>query len=177
MRKNLAAAALAACSVLAVAGAANATVIPSTSSSFPSVTVTPSPYTIGYYSDQSNVDVGSQDPANVETVLEGWFGQQLSFVGGGACGANGTIANNCTTSNGGGSSNLTAQVFGVHFGNRFIAFLFPQPVNGFSILGLRFGVSNIYAFNGAQVPLPAAVWLMGAGLAGLGFASKRRKKV
>jgi hypothetical protein len=164
-------------SAVAVTGAANATVYPSTSPSFPSVTVTPSPYTIGYYSDRSNVDVGNQSPANVELALEGWFGQDLSFVGGGACGANGAFANNCTTSNGGGgSSNLTAQVFGVHFGNNFIAFLFPQPVNGFSILGLRFGVSNIYAFNGAQVPLPAAIWLMGAGVAGLAFASKRRKK-
>jgi hypothetical protein len=160
---------------LAAGSVAGATVYASTSPSFPSVTVTPSPYTIGYYSDLSNVDVGSQSPANVETVLEGWFGQQLSFVGGGACGANGVFANSCTTTNGGGSSTLTAQVFGVHFGDRFIAFLFPQPVNGFQVLGLRFGVSNIYAFNGAQVPLPAAAWLMGAGLLGMGAAARRRK--
>jgi len=168
-------ASVAGAAALVVGAVAGATVFPSTSPSFPSVTVSPSPYKIGYYSDQSNADVGNQSPANVEKVLEGWFGQNLSFVGGGSCGANGAISNNCTTTRGGGSSNLTAQVFGVHFGNRFIAFIFPQPVNGFQVLGLRFGVSNIYAFNGAQVPLPAAAWLMGAGLLGIGIAARRRK--
>lgn len=40
--------------------------------------------------------------------------------------------------------------------------------------GLRGGgLSNYTEFG--QIPLPAAVWLMGAGLAGLAFAQRRRK--
>lgn len=36
------------------------------------------------------------------------------------------------------------------------------------------GLSNITEFGGNEIPVPGAIWLMGAGLAGLGFA--RRKK-
>lgn len=159
---------------------AHAAVIAYGQAGFPSVTVTPSNFTAAFYSSDSNSDVGNQSPANVETVMESWFGKQFSFVGGGACGASPTFTNNCTAfENGskGGISNLTAQLFAVHFGNRFIAFLFPSAVNGFEILGLRFGVSNIYAFNGdtPPIPVPGAIWLMGAGLAGLGFANRRKK--
>ncbi len=166
----------------AAMSSANAAVIAYGQPGFPAVTVTPNNFTAAFYSDDSNSDVGNQSPANVEAVMESWFGQQLSFVGGGACGASPTYVNNCTAfENGvkGGVSNLTAQLFAVHFGNRFIAFLFPSAVNGFEILGLRFGVSNIYAFNGDMppIPVPGAIWLMGAGLAGLGFANRRKKAV
>ena len=167
---------------------ANAALYRSGDAGFPSVTTNPSNWTDAVYSDESNSDVGNQSPANVETVLESmaWFGQSLSFVGGGACGASPAYNNNCTqfdngggNSNKGGISNLTAAVFAVHFGNRFIAFMFDQPVNGFEVLGLRYDVSNIYAFNADSaptVPLPAAAWLMLAGVAGLGFAGRKTKK-
>lgn len=142
----------------------------------------PAGFTQAYYSSDSNTDVGNQSPANVLSVLSTWFGQTLTFVGGGACGASPTYSNNCTAfdngggnSNKGGISNITAQIFGVHFGNRFLAVLYPSAVNGFKVTGLRFGVSNIYAFNGeTEVPVPGAIWLMGAGLAGLGFARRRK---
>lgn len=159
---------------------ASATVVPFGDPAFPSVTVTPSTFAEAYYSTSSNTDVGNQSPANVESVLEGWFGRQLSFVGGGACGAAPTFSNNCQafTNNGvkGGRSNLAGTVYGVHFGNRFIAFLYNGGVNGFEISGLRFGVSNIYVFNDVkEVPLPGAVWLMLAGLGGLAAAGRRKK--
>ena len=182
-KKAIGSALAAAAGLFAAISSANAAVIAYGQPGFPSVVVTPNTFTQAFYSDDSNTDVGNQSPANVETVLEGWFGQSLDFVGGGACGASPTYTNNCTTytkgsgnSNKGGISNLTAQVFGVHFGNRFIAYIFATPVNGFDILGLRFGVSNIYAFNGTpEIPLPGAIWLMGAGLAGLGFAARKKK--
>lgn len=163
---------------------ANATVVAYGQAGFPSVTVTPNTFTQGFYSNDSNTDVGNQSPANVTSVLSGWFGQSLTFVGGGACGASPSYSNNCTAfdngggnSNKGGISNLMAQVFGVHFGNRFIAFSYSAPVNGFQILGLRFGVSNIYAFNGTpEVPVPGAIWLMGSAMVGLGFAATRRRR-
>lgn len=151
------------------------------------ITTAPNTWLDAVYSDESNVDVGNQNPGTVETVLESaaWFNTSLSFVGGGACGSAPTFTNNCTqqdlgggNSNKTGESNLTANVFGVHFGNRFIAFIFENPVNGFEIFGLRFGVSNIYAFNSAttpEVPIPGAIWLMGAGLAGLQIARKKKK--
>jgi hypothetical protein len=164
------------------ASAANATVIAYGQPGFPAVTVSPNSFVEAYYSDSSNADVGNQSPANVQSVLQGWFGGALSFVGGGSCGASPTYTNNCTAydngggnSNKGGISNLTAQIFAVHFGNRFIAFLYPGPVSGFQIDGLRFGVSNIYAFNGTpEIPVPGALWLMGSALVGLGFARRRR---
>ena len=151
------------------------------------VTTDPSNWLDAVYSDASNVDVGNQSPPTVEAVLESaaWFNTALSFVGGGACGSAPTFANNCSqqdlgggNSNKTGESNLTANVFGVHFGNNFIAFIFENPVNGFEIFGLRFGVSNIYAFNSEtapEVPIPGAIWLMGAGLAGLQIARKKKK--
>lgn len=163
---------------IAAFSSANATVIAYGQPGFPSVTVTPNTFTQAFFSNASNTDVGNQSPANVQTVLESWFGQTLSFAGGGACGASPTYANNCTAyDNGvkGGISNLTAQIFAVHFGNNFLAFLYPAAVNGFQIDGLRFGVSNIYAFNAPEIPVPAAAWLMASALGGLAFAARRGK--
>lgn len=182
-KKAIGSALAAAAGLIAAISSANAAVIAHGQPGFPSVVVAPNSFTQAFYSDDSNTDVGNQSPANVETVLESWFGQGLDFVGGGSCGASPAYSNNCTAytqgsgnSNKGGISNLTAQVFGVHFGNRFIAYIFASPVNGFNILGLRFGVSNIYAFNGTpEVPLPGAIWLMGAGLAGLSFAARKKR--
>lgn len=183
--KVIAAAAALAFSV-AAAGSASATVVPFGDPAFPAVTVSPGTFVQAFYSDDSNTDVGNQSPANVLAVMQAWFGETLTFVGGGACGASPGFSNNCTAfdngsgpSNKGGISNLTAQLFGVHFGNRFIAFLYSGPVNGFEINGLRFGVSNIYAFNGEgnEIPVPGAIWLMGAGLAGLGFARRRKAAI
>ncbi len=183
-RKSLGAALVAAFS-LAAAGAADATVIAYGQPGFPNVTVVPNTFTQGFYSTQSNVDVGNQSPANVENVLESWFGLKLSFVGGGACGASPTYQNGCTAfnpggnSNKGGISNLAGRVYGVHFGNRFITFLYPGTISGFQIGELRFGVSNIYVFDAKtpEIPVPGAVWLMGSALAGLGLAKRRKKSV
>jgi len=174
----------AAAGLLAAFSTASAAVIAYGQPGFPGVTVTPNTFTAAFYSDDANTDVGNQSPANVLSVMQSWFGQSLTFVGGGACGASPTFANNCTAfdngggpSNKGGVSNLTAQLFGVHFGNKFIAFFYSGPINGFRIDGLRNGVSNIYAFSGTpeEIPVPGAIWLMGAGLAGLGFANRRKK--
>jgi hypothetical protein len=147
------------------------------------VTVSPLPFDALRSSDQSNVDVGNQSPANVETVLEsaGWFNTPLTFVGGGACGASPSFANNCSAfENGtkGGTSNLEANVFAVHYGNNFIAVLYSQVVAGFGIDNLSNGVSNIYAFNStvSQVPLPAALPLLFSALGMLGLADWWRRR-
>jgi hypothetical protein len=75
-----------------------------------------------------------------------------------------------------GTSNFEANVFGIHYGNNFIAVLYSDLVSGFEINGLRNGVSNIYAFTTVTaVPLPAAVWLFGTAiLALLGITRRRR---
>ena len=169
--------------VIGASTAANATVVAYGDPAFPNVTAAPAGFVSAYYSDNASSDVGSQSPSNVLSVLSTWFGQSLTFISGGACGASPSYANGCTSydlgggnSSKGGVSSISAQLYGVHFGNRFIAFLYNGPVNGFQIDGLRFGVSNIYAFNAPQeVPLPGALWLMGAGLAGLGFARRNGK--
>ena len=147
------------------------------------VTVLPATFIEVRSSDQSNVDVGPQNPANVEAVLESsvWFDQPLTFVGGGACGVSPNFQNGCTAfdvnGNKGGSSNLEGNVFGVHYGNAFIAVLYSGSISNFSIEGLVNGVSNIYAFNTvSQVPLPAAFPLFFSALALLGLGSWFRRK-
>jgi hypothetical protein len=44
-----------------------------------------------------------------------------------------------------------------------------------SFTGQGSGLSHFTEFGTPEVPVPAAVWLMGAGLAGLGFAGRRKK--
>jgi hypothetical protein len=149
------------------------------------VTVSPLPFSDVRSSDVSNVDIGNQSPANVEAKLESaaWFNTPLTFVGGGACGAFPTFANGCTGfENGskGGTSNLAANVYGVHYGNNFIAVLYGQEIAGFDIDGLSNGVSNIYAFNSStsvsQVPLPAALPLFLTAISMLGLAGWWRRR-
>lgn len=132
------------------------------------------------YSDAANADFAAatgssgQNAANVNAALQVWFGISLTTVGGGHCGDLGSF---CTTGAGNsGTSSLLGNVFGVHFGNNFIGFLFSMSFNDFQISGLPNGVSNIYAFNGAVTPIPAAAWLFGSGLAVLGFVGRKRKK-
>ncbi len=149
------------------------------------VTVSPLPFAAVRSTTDSNTDIGSQNPANVESKLESaaWFNTPLTFVGGGACGTSPAFANGCTAfdngggpANKGGSSTFEANVFGIHYGNNFIAVLYSDLVSTFEINGLRNGVSNIYAFTTVTaVPLPAAIWLFGtAMLALLGITRRRR---
>ena len=131
-----------------------------------------------WFTDSANDDIGSQSPANVRQVLgtAAWIGSSLTFVSGGAC----TNAANCTTgpTNSGTwtYSGTAANVFGIHFGNNFIALLFADALTAFSITGLPHGVSNIYAYNVATTPLPAALVLFGSGLGLLGFVDWLRRR-
>lgn len=149
------------------------------------VTVSPLPFAAVRSSDDSNTDIGSQNPANVEAKLEtaAWFNQPLTFVGGGACGVSPAVDNGCSAfdlgggnSNKGGTSTFEANVFGIHYGNNFIAVLYSDLVSGFEINGLRNDVSNIYAFTTVTaVPLPAAVWLFGTAILALLGVTRRRR--
>jgi hypothetical protein len=131
-----------------------------------------------WFSDKANDDIGSQSPTNVRDVLgtTTWIGSPLTFVSGGAC----TNAANCTTGlNNSGTwtySGTAANVFGIHFGNNFIALLFADPLTAFSITGLPHGVSNIYAYNVATTPLPAALLLFGSGLGLFGLVDWLRRR-
>ena len=121
-----------------------------------------------WYSDESNKDIGNQSPSHVESVLESsaWLGMQLNFVSGGDC----DIATNCTKgANKSGTwtySGTGANVFGIHFGNNFIALLFANALTSFTITNLPHGVSNIYALT--STPLPGALLLLGTGVAFMG---------
>jgi hypothetical protein len=143
----------------------------------------PGPFAGSWFSNHANTpsgDIGAENPSNVEQKLESvqWLGVPLTFVSGGSCGGPGVV---CTPSNKGGTwtgSGTDATVFGVHFGDNFLAFLFSAPVHVFSISGLPNGVSNIYAFNLTATPLPAALWLMVSALAGwLGLTRWARKGI
>lgn len=123
--------------------------------------------------------------ADVEAALEGatWVSPQLSLIGDGECSASMTSLNGCTTydfgggvSHKGGVSNFTGNVFTVHFGDQFIVLLFDAPANLFQIGGTKRSVGNDYALASSDIPLPGALWLMGAGIAGLAFALSVRRR-
>ena len=128
-----------------------------------------------WYSDDSNTDLGNQSPANVTTMLSGptWLNLPLAFVSGGSC----AVPANCTTGpNNSGTwtySGTGANVFGIHFGNNFIALLFANALTSFTITGLPNGVSNIYALT--ATPLPGALLLFGTGVALMGFINWLRR--
>ena len=128
------------------------------------------------YSDESNEDVGNQNPANVGNVLasSAWFDQPVFFVGGGACDTTGISCDE--NANNFGSSTFEAVLFGIHFDNKFLALLYPSAISNFSISGLPNGVSNIYAYSLNPVPLPAAGILFGSALVGISLISRRRRK-
>ena len=137
------------------------------------LTLTASPRN-ALYSNLSNVDIGAQSPANVETFLESsvGFNTPLTFVSGGAC--NGTPS--CDEADNSATLAVMADVFGVHFDNKFLSFLYPGPISSFNISGLPMGVSNVYAYNTSPVPLPAALPLFLSALAGLSFFGWRRNR-
>jgi hypothetical protein len=151
-------------------------------------TTNPAVFADSWYSDDANGDVGNQSAADVESVLETatWLGTALSFVSGGAC----TDSANCTTgSPNSGTWTFTspANVFGIHFDDRFIAILYASAQSAFSISNLTHGVSNIYAYCSLEncntggggsgvVPLPPALLLFGTALAGMTLLLRRRRR-
>jgi hypothetical protein len=45
-----------------------------------------------------------------------------------------------------------------------------------SLTGLTDGAEQFFILDAPEVPIPGAIWLMGAGLAGLGFAGRKKKR-
>ena len=157
-------------------------------------TVIPNTYTESRYSDDFNGDIGNNSPANVAAVLSTapWFGTPLTFVSGGDCGTNAvTCTSNPNVGGVGGSSGsittVGANVFAIHFGQNYLAFLYDPGIFNFAISGLPQGVSTILAFNclgcevpppgPGEVPIPGAAFLMGSVLAsGAGFGAWKRRR-
>lgn len=90
-----------------------------------------------------------------------------------------------TTTDGGGVSALSFTTFAewviIKVGAGLV---FIQNTTGgamelnvdFSQLGMAGGISHYAEVGGVEVPIPGALWLMGAGLAGLGFAGRKKRK-
>jgi len=150
--------------------------IPNPTPNLPVWTATPNTWIDSWLSDEANVDIGSQNVANVQSVLETstWIGQPLTFVGGGSCGNGGVVCGPAEGSGSIGLGGLVADVYGIHFDNMFLVLLYPSGISNFAIEGLWAGVSNIYAFN--VIPLPAGFLLFLSGLAGIGFLGRYKAK-
>lgn len=143
-----------------------------------SVSFLPYPADLVLFSDDASTDFNPQDAAHIESVLEGWSGAALTFVG------------QEEVANGGASYSTTvdANVYAIHYDNRELIFGFSGLQSGFSISGLSHGFSNMRAYTcddcgtfgitSTPVPIPAAAWLFGTGLIGLsGVARSRQRKV
>lgn len=123
------------------------------------------------YSNNENVDVGNQSPANVGNVIKTQFG--LSSVVEVDKAGNGNIASN----------HGPFQYLAVHIGNdRELFFKFLLGIEEFTVTapGPRNGIGDWRVYNGTvvpppnAVPVPAAVWLFGSALAGLIGTSRRK---
>jgi hypothetical protein len=138
-------------------------------------------------------DLGTNSLTNIEAVMETetWIGQGLTSTGGGACGAGGVSCAKKTASYSGEEANVFVVVFDKN--KKVLTFLFDEAVSQFDISKLS-KVTAIYAFlldqppalpvldqvvetaPTYQNPLPAAVWLLGPGVAGVFYLSRRRRQ-
>lgn len=112
---------------------------------------------------------GAQSAANVKTVLEGadWFGQPLTLVEQGNISGKGV------------SGMVNGNVLYIHVGGFSMAWLYDED-NPFFWVGTEFGkgLSNFRIYQTVSaVPLPAALPMFGAALLGIGYLSRRRKKM
>ena len=137
-------------------------------------------YVDSWYAVPANVEVGNQSISNVKSVLESasWLNTSLTFVDGGKCWTNGVLCGGHLKW--GVYLGEPANVFAVHFDNKFLALLYEDPISLFLIAGLPNAVSNIYAFATVDdvpaVPLPAALPLFGSVLAGAYLFSRWRRR-
>lgn len=137
-------------------------------------------YIDSWYAVPANIEVGNQSVSNVQSVLqsESWLNASLAFVGGGECWTNGVFC--IDQLKGGAYLGEPANVFAIHFDNKFLALLYDDPIWLFLIAGLPNAVSNIYAFatieDVSAVPLPAALPLFGSVLVGAYLFGRWRRR-
>ena len=137
-------------------------------------------------------DLGTNSLLNIEAAMETetWVGQGLTSVGGGLCGSGGASCAKKTASYTGEAANVFVVVFDKN--KKVLTFLFDEAINHFDIAKLS-KVTAIYAFSMDQAaalpvlsqfveaptyqnPLPAALWLLGPGVAGVFYMSRRRRR-
>ncbi len=141
------------------------------------VTYTGATATTILFSNNQNSDVGGQNANNVASVMNTAFGLPVNTINDTTVGQNNSI---------GGGSSYTFSIanpfnyLAVHAGQHELFFNWATALNTsitpltITTSGQAIGLSNFRAFNTTVVPVPAAVWLFGSGLAGL-IASTRRK--
>ena len=143
----------------------------------PDFIVDPDNYSESAWWDPS---ISPQSPANAEANLEAEFGLELDYLDiSGACGTGAVTCDEEDNKSGSiDLGSLTASVFGVHFDNQYLAFVYDTAISVFSIEGLSHGVSNIHAFTTDTnvVPLPAGLLLFLTGLAGVGVLGRYKAK-
>jgi len=108
---------------------------------------------------------GGQGPDNVASAVSSVFGISTP-----------TLVSQDDSFTTGDISSDPFNYLAVHFGSNELLFSFLSPVTSFEITtsGQGAGLSNYRTYSGSPVPVPAAVWLFGSGLAGL-ISSARRK--
>jgi hypothetical protein len=154
---------------------AGSIIIPTTTDT---VFFSPAPADLILYGE--NADWNPQEPAHIETVLEGEIGADIYLISEGSLpdwGTSGTLDTN-------------GNVFYFHFGDNALAFGYknPQP-QSFDFSNLPNDISNYRIFGcvdatqcggltttrTGEVPVPAAAWLFGTGLMSLAGVARKRK--
>jgi hypothetical protein len=119
----------------------------------------------------------NQNPATIDTFVEGLTGLNATLVTGGAanCGQPGF---SCTGNV--GASDLLASLFAVHLGGGELVFLYPNAINNFSVtVGANgdiqggLGLSNIRAYNTTAVPIPPALLMFLSGLVMVAWVARK----
>jgi hypothetical protein len=122
------------------------------------------------FSNDANGDLHDQSPTTIGSAIEKEFA------------ASGLTLVDDRDLKGSSASISTADPFkflAIHFGQHELFFQFLTSTNNFSITtsGKAAGLSNFRAYNTpSTVPIPAAVWLFGTGLAGLLGVNRKKAK-
>jgi hypothetical protein len=134
------------------------------------VTFQPAPADLILYG--TNADFNPQNPGHIETVIEDWTGAELTLV-----------SESSMNSGRAGLIDVDANVYAIHFGDNELVFGFADRPDDFTFAGLDYDISNYRAYQcdncGSiqtnEVPLPAAVWMFGSAMLGLGGIARKRK--
>lgn len=121
-----------------------------------------------WFSNNQSADLHDQNPDTIQAAIEHQFN------------VTGLVSSGIGTLTGSSDEIETINPFtflAIHFGKHELFFKFSKAIDEFeiSVNGKAAGLSNFRAYDyPAPVPVPAAVWLFGSAILGLGGLTRRK---